>query len=73
MTMIWVGWILTIIISFAVFETYALKTGRTTLSRFTYNCSQSWPLLPFLLGLIVGGVAVHFWWHWCPDLGLGVG
>ena len=66
MTWVWVGWLLVIVASFAAFEGYALHTGRTTLSRFTWTISQKWPPMPFVLGLIAGGLAVHFWWHWCP-------
>jgi len=70
---VWTGWLGFFIASFAVFETWALRTGRTTLSRYTWNASQAWPPLPFVLGLIAGGLAVHFWWHWCPPGSLSSG
>jgi hypothetical protein len=63
---VWVGWILFLAASFAAFEGSALTHGKTTLSRFTWNISRAWPPFPFVLGLIAGGLAVHFWWHWCP-------
>lgn len=66
MSWVWLAWILVTAIAFACFEGYALATDRTTLSRFTWNASQAWPPLPFICGLVVGGLAVHFWWHWCP-------
>ncbi len=68
-TWVWPLWILALITSFAVFEYVALTTGRTTLSRWVWNASKAWPPLVFVAGLIAGGLAVHFWWHWCPDLG----
>ena len=73
MTGVWLGWLLGLIVTFAAFEGYALKTNHTTLSRFTWNASQAWPPLPFVLGLVAGGLAVHFWWHWCPPGSLSTG
>ena len=49
------------------YEAYALATGRTTLSRQMVAWTRAWPLLPFLGGLVAGGLAVHFWWPWCPQ------
>lgn len=66
MVLLWTGWLLAIVVTFAVFETYALVRHKLTLSRYTYNISASWPLSIFLLGLLAGGLAVHFFWHWCP-------
>ena len=65
----WTAWILTIIVSFALLEGYALARGKLTLSRYTWQASVAWGPLPFVLGAIVGGLAVHFFWHWCPELG----
>ncbi len=73
MNIIWTFWILFLIASFAAFESYALVHDKTTLSRFTWNASQAWPPLPFVAGLIAGGLAVHFWWHWCPPGSLSTG
>lgn len=73
MNIVWTAWLLAIIVSFAVFEGYALKKDRTTLSRFTYNVAKAWPLLPFVLGLVAGGLAVHFFWHWCPPGSVSAG
>lgn len=69
----WTAWI---IISLAVFcagESYALAKGKMTLSRYVWTISKIWPPLPFVLGLVCGGLAVHFWWPWCPELNLGYG
>lgn len=62
----WTVYLLAVIAAFAVMEGYALRTNRTTLSRYVWKASQAWPLLPFVVGVVVGGLAVHFWWHWCP-------
>jgi hypothetical protein len=63
---VWAGWLAVLVVSFGIFEGYALATGRKTLSRFTWNLTKAWPPLPFVCGLVAGGLAVHFWWHWCP-------
>jgi hypothetical protein len=66
MNWVWLGWLFAFAVSFAAIEGWAIHRGQTTLSRFTWTISQAWPPLPFVLGLIAGGLAVHFWWHWCP-------
>jgi len=63
---IWTSWLSFLIASFAVFETYAIRTGRTTLSRYTWNAFQAWPPIAVIFGMVFGGLAVHFFWHWCP-------
>lgn len=70
MRIAWTAMILVNIVVFAVLETYALSRGNPddglTLSRYVYDITQAWPLAIFLLGLLSGGLAVHFWWHWDP-------
>ena len=63
---IWLGWLLAIAVSFAVIEGVAIAHGKTTLSRFTVTCTAAFPPLIWTIGVICGGLAVHFWWHWCP-------
>ena len=62
---IWSAWLLLIMISFGVLEGLAFHGG-ITLSRFTWDLSQAWPEIPVIYGMIFGGLAVHFWWHWSP-------
>lgn len=66
----WVLWLLALIISFAVLEGYAFKHPErsNTLSRFVWSVGQKWPLSLVLFGMIFGGLAVHFYWNWCPAL-----
>ena len=59
----WAFWVVAIAVTFAAAEGYALKTGRITLSRSVWTWSKNFPLLPFLAGLLAGGLAVHFWWE----------
>lgn len=73
MNWVWSGWLLALIVSFAVFEGYALKNGRTTLSRYTWNAFVAWPPLAAVFGMVFGGLAVHFFWHWCPPGSISAG
>jgi hypothetical protein len=65
------------LILFIIGETYAYKHDRPTLSRWVWNLCKAFPLLPFVFGFFQGGLlmglAVHFLWHWCPDLSAGLG
>lgn len=62
MTLLWTMWLVLIALSFAAFETYALKRNKTTLSRYVWTVSKYFPLFPFLIGLLAGTLATHFWW-----------
>ena len=66
MNWVWLAFILSFILIFAVLEGHAIKANKTTLSRFVWNATKAWPPLPFVLGNFTGGLAVHFWWPWCP-------
>lgn len=63
---IWPALLLSWILSFALFETIALMNKGLTLSMFTWQVSEAWPPIIWLCGVLVGGLAVHFWWHWNP-------
>jgi hypothetical protein len=41
-----------------VVESYALATGKKTLSRFIYDIAIGWPVMPFAIGMLCG----HFFW-----------
>lgn len=62
----WTAWLLAIVTSFAVLETWAIAERGTTLSRFIYEVGHAWPLFLVFLGALFGGLAVHFFWHWSP-------
>lgn len=53
---------------FTLFETLALKWPLRfdTLSTAIYTLGARWPLSIYLMGMFSGGLAVHFFWHWCP-------
>lgn len=70
------GWVV-----FAIFEALGIKHNNTagyiTLSYFVYRVTKAWQPSIFLMGLIIGlfdgGLAVHFWWHWCPPGSVSTG
>lgn len=71
----WIIGILAAITFFAVFEFLAFRHPDrfNTLSRCIWSVGQVWPLSIFLMGMFCGGLAVHFFWHWCPGVGQGIG
>ena len=66
----WAAWLVVIGVSFSLAEGFAVATHRFTLSRTIWTWSRHFPLLPFIVGLVVGGLAVHFWWEggYCAPL-----
>jgi len=62
MTIYWTVWLILIGATFAIGETYALMNKRQTLSRWVWTVSKAFPLFPWIVGVLVGGLAVHFWW-----------
>jgi hypothetical protein len=63
---IWPAWLISFVLVFAFFETVALAKNGLTLSMFTWHVSEAWPPIIWVCGVIVGGLTVHFWWHWAP-------
>lgn len=71
--MIWVLWLLAIAGSFAGLEFWAVKTGKPTLSRFIATAGVKFPLILVFYGMLFGGLAVHFFWHWGCSIAPGIG
>jgi len=64
---IWLVWFVLCVVSFGVLEGLAIRSGRfATLSRTVWNMQRAFPLTSVLLALVLGGLLVHFFWHWCP-------
>jgi hypothetical protein len=63
---IWSAWLLIVMASFGVLEGIAIGTGGVTLSRYTWDLYEGWPLIAVIYGMVFGGLAVHFFWHWSP-------
>lgn len=70
MNIYWAVALIAAILVFAIGERYAFAhpERQNTLSRAIYNIGESWPLSIFIMGMFAGGLAVHFFWHWCPAL-----
>jgi len=70
MDTVWIIWLFAIGASFSVLEALAFRhpTRLNTLSRFIWEVGQVWPLSLVLYGMLFGGLAVHFFWNWCPAL-----
>ncbi len=52
---------------FLFLEVRALRSNdpkRVTLSRYMATIGAKFPLSIFFMGLVIGGLSVHFWWHW---------
>ncbi len=62
MSTFWAGFFIVGFVVWAAAETYAVRNGKQTLSSFIWTTSQVFPLLPFMIGSLMGGLAVHFWW-----------
>lgn len=71
----WIIGTLAAIIFFAIFEARAFKypTSQNTLSMAIYTLGSKWPLSIFIMGMFCGGLAVHFFWHFCPAGSLSTG
>ena len=65
---IWLAFGLACLAGFGFFEASALNNDGLTLSRLIYDANQAWPLVSVIFGMIVGGLAVHFFWNWDPGL-----
>lgn len=54
------------IVFLLIYEFWALSHKRETLSRMMWSAQVAFPFLEAIVGLVVGGLLVHFFWHWCP-------
>lgn len=58
---LWLLWYLGPVLGvFATLEIRARLTGRPTLSRTVWRLQAQYPIFGFAFGVIVGGLAVHF-------------
>lgn len=64
----WILGAILFIAYFGIVERYAFnhKDRTNSLSRALFNLSLRFPLSIMLFGALIGGVAVHIFWHWCP-------
>jgi hypothetical protein len=62
MNIYWTIVLLALAVAIIAGEAFALRTGRTTFSRYVWNASRAWPPLPLVVGATLGFLAAHFWW-----------
>lgn len=64
----WIVGLFAAIAFFAFFEWYAFRHPErvNTLSRAIFTLGSTFPLSIWFMGIFCGGLAVHFFWHWCP-------
>lgn len=46
------------------YEGWAFATNHTTLSRMTWTATERWPVLPFVVAVILILLMGHFWFGW---------
>lgn len=63
------------LVLFAIPEFIAFEkpSAGPTFSAFMWYMHTKWPLWTFLWGMLVGGLAVHFLWHWSPPGSINLG
>lgn len=74
-TWMWGLGLCTAIIFFCLIEGLAFKhpERQNTLSRTIYDIGSKFPLSIWIMGMFAGGLAVHFFWHWCPPGSVSTG
>lgn len=67
---LWIYWPFALgfiaLVLFAIPEYIAIQMGGPTFSFFMWTMAVKFPLWTFLWGMLVGGLSVHFLWHWIP-------
>jgi hypothetical protein len=58
----WTIVLLALAVAMIAGEAFALRTNRTTFSRYVWSASRAWPPLPLVVGATLGFLAAHFWW-----------
>jgi hypothetical protein len=63
----WALWALLFAVSFALLERYAFAhpDRQWTLSRVMATLGARFPLSLVVWGIFIGGLSVHFFWHFC--------
>ncbi len=75
LTRMWLVGLVGAIAFFTVVEGYAFRhpDRQNTLSRTVYDIGSKFPLSIWIMGVFAGGLAVHFFWHWCPPGSISTG
>jgi hypothetical protein len=75
LTWMWVLGLIGAVAFFIFVEGYAFRhpQQQNTLSRTIYDLGSKFPLSIWIMGMFAGGLAVHFFWHWCPPGSISTG
>ena len=58
---VWTIWLLAVVASFFIFEVWAVTSGGTTLSRYIWEASQAWPIIPIVFVIAIVAIIIHLW------------
>lgn len=53
-------WLIGMFVFLVAYDIYAATKGKVTISWSIFEISRKWPIVPFLFGFLVGGLAGHF-------------
>ena len=53
-------WLVGLFIFLVAYDIYAITKNKPTVSWAVFYTSRKWPIVPFLFGFLVGGLAGHF-------------
>lgn len=53
-------WLVGLFFFLIAYDIYAVLKGKSTISWIVFDTSRKWPIIPFLFGFLVGGLAGHF-------------
>jgi hypothetical protein len=63
---LWTAYLVAVVGGFVILEGLALAFNDTTLSRYSWEINQAWPLFFPLVALVFGVFITHVCWHWSP-------
>jgi phage shock protein PspC (stress-responsive transcriptional regulator) len=59
---VWVAYLAVVFAAFGVLEGIAMRYGHDTLSAWVWRVTAAWPPFGWLVGVVVGFLAAHFFW-----------
>jgi VIT1/CCC1 family predicted Fe2+/Mn2+ transporter len=51
------------VVAIAIYDYHLVKSGKPSISRGMVNASRTAPIIAFILGMVVGILAGHFYWQ----------
>lgn len=53
-------WLVGLFFFLVAYDIHAVIKGKSTVSWIVFDVSRKWPIVPFLFGFLIGGLAGHF-------------